>query len=68
MTAFDETYPGYGFAAHKGYGVPAHARALRNLGPCAIHRASWRPVRLAAVTIRESPLMIEGQGSPAPED
>jgi ribonuclease HII len=47
MVAMDETYPGYGFAAHKGYGVPVHARALRTLGPCAIHRLSWRPVRLA---------------------
>jgi len=41
----DETYPGYGFAAHKGYGVEAHARALKALGPCAIHRMDWAPVR-----------------------
>jgi ribonuclease HII len=47
MAAMDAAYPGYGFAAHKGYGVPAHARALRALGPCAIHRLTWRPVRLA---------------------
>jgi ribonuclease HII len=47
MVTMDDTYPGYGFAAHKGYGVPAHARALRTLGPCAIHRLTWRPVRLA---------------------
>ncbi|HEY2179510.1 MAG TPA: ribonuclease HII [Caulobacteraceae bacterium] len=47
MRAMDEAYPGYGFAAHKGYGVPAHARALKALGPCAIHRLAWRPVQLA---------------------
>ena len=46
MMAMDETFPGYGFAAHKGYGVPAHARALRDLGPTPIHRLSWKAVRL----------------------
>lgn len=34
--------PGYGFAAHKGYGAPAHIAALRTLGPSALHRKSWR--------------------------
>jgi ribonuclease HII len=47
MMAMDDAYPGYGFAAHKGYGVPAHARALKTLGPCAIHRMTWRPLRAA---------------------
>jgi ribonuclease HII len=47
MRTMEEAYPGYGFAAHKGYGVPAHARALKTLGPCAIHRLGWRPVQLA---------------------
>jgi ribonuclease HII len=41
-------YPGYGFAKHKGYGVPEHQRALAELGPCAIHRTSFKPVREAA--------------------
>lgn len=49
MMAMDEAYPGYGFSAHKGYGVPAHVRALRDLGPCPIHRLSWRAVRLVAI-------------------
>ncbi|CAN0511852.1 unnamed protein product, partial [Scytosiphon promiscuus] len=35
----------YGFAAHKGYGTAAHARALARLGPCPLHRRSFRPVR-----------------------
>ncbi len=46
MRELDETYPGYGFAAHKGYNAPIHVEALRTLGPCAIHRRAWRPVRL----------------------
>ncbi len=45
MLEMDALYPGYGFAAHKGYGVVAHADALRTLGPCAIHRMDWAPVR-----------------------
>ncbi len=47
MIAMDETWPGYGFAAHKGYGVPAHIQALKALGPCPLHRISWRAVRAA---------------------
>ncbi|HEX6866236.1 MAG TPA: ribonuclease HII [Caulobacteraceae bacterium] len=47
MAELDGRYPGYGFAAHKGYGAPAHAEALLALGPCEIHRMSWGPVRLA---------------------
>jgi hypothetical protein len=40
-------YPGYGFSQHKGYGVAAHLEALRRLGPCPVHRRSFRPVREA---------------------
>ncbi|MEO8926264.1 MAG: ribonuclease HII [Caulobacteraceae bacterium] len=47
MEEMDETYPGYGFAGHKGYRAPIHARALLDLGPCEIHRLGWAPVRLA---------------------
>ncbi len=47
MAEMDALYPGYGFAAHKGYRAPIHARALLELGPCEIHRLSWAPVRLA---------------------
>ena len=41
-------YPGYGFSRHKGYGVPEHPAALETLGPCAIHRMSFKPVANAA--------------------
>ncbi|MDE2083151.1 MAG: ribonuclease HII [Burkholderiales bacterium] len=42
-----ETYPAYGFASHKGYPTPAHLAALACHGPCAAHRRSFGPVRLA---------------------
>jgi ribonuclease HII len=47
MAEMDVIYPGYGFAAHKGYNAPIHLEALRTLGPCEIHRMSWAPVKLA---------------------
>lgn len=49
MTQLDGLYPGYGFAAHKGYHAPIHVEALRTLGPCEIHRRGWEPVRLALI-------------------
>lgn len=45
MVELDRRYPGYGFAAHKGYATAAHRRALRELGPSPIHRMSWAPIR-----------------------
>lgn len=44
---FEERFPGYGFASHKGYGTAVHMEALRQIGPCEIHRSSFRPVREA---------------------
>lgn len=44
MLAYDKQFPGYGFAAHKGYGTRQHLDALTELGPCPIHRRSFRPV------------------------
>lgn len=40
-------YPLYGFGSHKGYSTPEHLAALREHGPCAIHRRSFAPVELA---------------------
>lgn len=45
MVAVAEAHPGYGFEENVGYGVPVHAEALERLGPCTIHRTSFRPVR-----------------------
>lgn len=45
MITMDATYPGYGFAKHKGYPVAAHKEALKQLGPTPIHRKSFAAVR-----------------------
>ena len=37
----DKQYPEYGFAKHKGYGTKAHMDALRNYGPCPLHRKTF---------------------------
>ena len=41
MLLMAEQYPQYGFAQHKGYGTAAHYAALREYGPCPIHRPSF---------------------------
>jgi len=47
MVDFDREYPGYGFSAHKGYGTARHLAALKERGPCPIHRHSFAPLRPA---------------------
>ena len=41
MRQFAEQYPQYGFEKHKGYGTAAHYAAIREYGPCPIHRPSF---------------------------
>jgi len=45
MIRIDKEYSGYGIANHKGYGTREHVECLRRLGPCAIHRKTFSPVR-----------------------
>jgi ribonuclease HII len=45
MEEFDQTYPGYGFAQHKGYGTGTHMSCLQKLGPSPIHRLYFAPVK-----------------------
>jgi ribonuclease HII len=45
MIVFDKVYPGYGFAAHKGYPTKVHIEALQRLGVTPIHRVSYAPVQ-----------------------
>jgi len=52
MCEFDEQYPGYGFARHKGYGTRAHYAALREYGMTPIHRRSF--VHLEIEKLHES--------------
>ena len=40
----ESRYPGYGFAAHKGYGTKQHREALEKLGPTPIHRFTFKPL------------------------
>ena len=44
MMRYEQEYPGYGFARHKGYGTRQHLDALVRLGPCPIHRRSFAPL------------------------
>jgi len=41
MMEMAQQFPGYGFEVHKGYGTKAHYEALREKGPCAIHRMTF---------------------------
>jgi ribonuclease HII len=53
MVELDAKYPGYDFAASRGYGTPRHHEALKRLGPCPEHRRSFTPVA-AVVQQREA--------------
>ena len=41
MVEMAKQYPEYGFDIHKGYGTKAHYDALRQYGPCPIHRKTF---------------------------
>jgi len=45
MLVFDQQWPKYGFAEHKGYGTEQHLAAITAYGPCPIHRRSFAPLR-----------------------
>ncbi len=44
MRSYHELYPVYDFAKHKGYGTRNHFKALRQYGPCPVHRMSFKGV------------------------
>jgi ribonuclease HII len=41
MDEFAKTYPAYGFERNKGYGTAEHIKAIREIGPCSIHRKTF---------------------------
>ena len=45
MIDYENTFPGYGFERHKGYGTAIHQQALWELGICEIHRKSYQPIK-----------------------
>lgn len=54
MIEYDNLYPGYGFAEHKGYATRSHQAAIRRLGPSPIHRTTWAPFRVSELVGLES--------------
>ena len=63
MLAYDKLYPRYGFAGHKGYGTPEHLAAIREHGPCPIHRRSFAPFRPTATPLE----LFPSEEKPAPD-
>jgi ribonuclease HII len=49
MRVWDEIYPQYGLARHKGYNTPEHLRAIQEHGPTPLHRLSFEPVRACSL-------------------
>jgi ribonuclease HII len=45
MERYEQEYPGYGFAKHKGYGTKVHALALKTQGLSPLHRLSFKPIQ-----------------------
>lgn len=41
MRQWDEVYPEYGFAGHKGYGTAKHIKVIKEIGPCMLHRKTF---------------------------
>lgn len=55
MDELDELFPHYGFSIHKGYGTLLHQQALRQYGPCPMHRMTFAPLSgMAAPVEKES--------------
>jgi ribonuclease HII len=59
MCIWDEVFPAYGLAAHKGYSTPEHWKALREFGPTPLHRLSFEPVRLCSKFPLESTSQLD---------
>lgn len=55
MRALEAQYPGYGFAAHKGYPTRAHLAALQRLGVSPAHRRSYAPVAQLSLGLPTDP-------------
>ena len=63
MVERSQLYPEYGFAQHKGYGTPQHLAALKQHGPCSLHRRTFLPVAQSEFSFAEA---AERRPSPPP--
>jgi ribonuclease HII len=63
MAEFDQIYPGYGFAQHKGYGTGRHISCLQKLGPSPIHRLYFAPIR-SLIAGQNSSHLASGHSKP----
>lgn len=50
MEEYAKEYSGYGFEHHSGYGTKEHIQAIKERGPCALHRKSFAPIRWLSPT------------------
>ncbi|WP_432738423.1 ribonuclease HII [Maridesulfovibrio sp. FT414] len=60
MVRLEKRYPGYGFAEHKGYGTKVHLEALKELGPCFVHRRTFRGVLPEKKQCRQESMCLPG--------
>jgi len=69
MEEFDQIYPGYGFAKHKGYGTGTHMSCLQKLGPSPIHRLYFAPVRNIVANQKHGPFASrQSEGAERPRN
>jgi ribonuclease HII len=59
MRVWDEVFPRYGLASHKGYSTPEHQRAIEQYGPTPLHRLTFEPVRAHCLFPLECDLQME---------
>lgn len=59
MEECDAVYPFFGFKQHKGYGTEQHLSALKEHGPCPIHRKSFEPIKSMLKTERQSDFLSD---------
>ncbi len=68
IAEWDPVFPAYGLASNKGYGTPRHVAALREYGPCPLHRQSFAPVWNAPIPQEVLGFMLEEAGEVANPD
>ena len=62
MRELHELHPQYGLASHKGYATPEHRRALKQHGPCPLHRQTFAPVALSSKSAKiTAPSLFEDE-------